>query len=487
MCLSPTLPRIHAMLLRIAICLSIFVSSTATILAAAPAAPTKEQPALVRQGKGTLVLDAAPKSPLAKLDLKDGDSIVFLGDSITQQCLYPQYVEDYYFTRFPKMRLKFHNSGVGGDRASDALARFDRDVAAYKPKYVTVLLGMNDGSYKAYDEATFQTYRDGMRQLIDKIVALDATPILITPTMYDSRSARNKKPMPPFSVLEFYNGVLGSYGSWLREVAVDDGYGFADMYSPLNNFTLAARKKDPTFTLIKDAVHPDPPGQVVMAFALLSDMSVMPRVSTITVGRTGDQGAQVQALGGKATDAHYTSDGVELNFQPDSLPLVLPAEAKVGVDLVHLGHRLGREALAVNGLEPGKYQLSINDQPVGVYSAQQLADTVELQNNDKTPEYQQGFKVSTLNAERTETAVRPLRNLWRTKKLLTRTQVMAQQAPDNAKLQANLKAYEQQLADFEGQITKLEAAAHDYEDRIYQAAQPQPLRIRVARLAASGQ
>ena len=57
------------------------------------------------------------KAPLAKLDLKSGDSIVFLGDSITHQCLYTQYVEDYFYTRFPEMRLKFHNSGVGGAKA----------------------------------------------------------------------------------------------------------------------------------------------------------------------------------------------------------------------------------------------------------------------------------------------------------------------------------------------------------------------------------
>src|SRR5689334_12921243 len=77
-----------------------------------------------------------PRQPLAKLDLKDGDTIVFLGDSITHQCLYTQYLEDYFYTRYPKMRLRLHNAGVGGSRAWDALFRFDQDIAAYKPKYV---------------------------------------------------------------------------------------------------------------------------------------------------------------------------------------------------------------------------------------------------------------------------------------------------------------------------------------------------------------
>ena len=90
---------------------------------------------------------AAPPAPtfatvLDHLDLKDGDTLVFLGDSITHQCLYTQYVEDYFYTRYPQKRLHFHNAGVGGDRAKDALDRFDEDVAAYKPTYVTLLLGM---------------------------------------------------------------------------------------------------------------------------------------------------------------------------------------------------------------------------------------------------------------------------------------------------------------------------------------------------------
>src|SRR5687768_1686265 len=55
--------------------------------------------------------DDAAKSPLAappaQLELADGDGIVFLGDSITHQCLYTQYVEDYFYTRYPKLRLRF--------------------------------------------------------------------------------------------------------------------------------------------------------------------------------------------------------------------------------------------------------------------------------------------------------------------------------------------------------------------------------------------
>ncbi len=225
-----------------------------------------------------------PKPLFNKLELQEGDSIVFLGDSITHQCLYTQYVEDYFYTRFPKMRLKFHNAGVGGARAWDALARFDKDVAAYKPKYVTILLGMNDGTYRGYDDPTFKTYQADMTELLKRITAIGAVPILMTPTMFDARAAY-LRPSPRRSNENsaIYNATLAYYGAVLRETAVENGWGFVDMYGPLNTLTLEKRKTDPAFTMIQDAVHPGPAGQLVMAAAIINDIAPSRRVSSITI------------------------------------------------------------------------------------------------------------------------------------------------------------------------------------------------------------
>jgi lysophospholipase L1-like esterase len=421
-------------------------------------------------------------APLAKLELADGDTIVFLGDSITQQCLYTQYVEDYFYTRMPGVRLQFHNSGVGGDRAADALGRFDRDVAAYKPKYVTVLLGMNDGGVKPYDEPTFQAYRRDMLALVERIRAIGAVPILMTPTMYDSRAARSKKPPVDPVKLEYYNAVLAFYGAWCREVAVDNGYGFVDMYSMLNNTTLAARKKYPAFTMIPDAVHPAAAGQAVMAWAMLYDLGVSRSVSTIQVQRSADGQATIRATGGKASEARFADGGVEFTFLATGIPLVLPDEAKSGAALVALGHRLSREALEVHGLEPGKYRLTIGDEPVGDYPSQELEKSFELENNDQTPQHRQATRIAELNAQRNAESVQPLRMLWRTKKQLAIVSSQLAAKPDDAKLQQDAADLTAKLSDFDGQIAKLEAAAKTIEDEIYRTAQPKPLHYRLTRI-----
>lgn len=414
------------------------------------------------------------KKPLAKLDLKSGDSIVFLGDSITHQCLYTQYVEDFFYTRYPEMRLKFHNAGVGGAKAWDALVRFDRDVAAYKPKYVTVLLGMNDGQYQPFNEKIFQTYYTDMKELISKIEGIGAQPILMTPTMFDARAARlGKRKRDPAGV-ELYNSVLAYYGTWLRDVAAKSGFGFVDMYSPLNNITLTERQKNPTFTIIKDAVHPDAPGQVVMAYALLSDMNVQRQVSRINISKKANGELAASAKGGDLTDLKMTDDGVSFTWLSKSLPWVVPEEAKLGAELTKLGHRMSQESLSIHNLPAGRYELSIDGQTVGKYSNIALARHIELQSNAKTPQYQQAMEVAMLNQKRNVGPVKQKRNSWYAFQQFARIKRVldAQTGKKNEQQLTQLKRLEMQLKNHEKTIQESEAASKKLEDEIFKVNQP---------------
>ncbi len=412
------------------------------------------------------------KPIVAKMELSDGDSIVFLGDSITHQCLYTQYVEDYFYTRFPKMRLKFHNSGVGGAKAWDALQRFDRDVADYKPKYVTILLGMNDGRYQPFNQGIYDTYRKDMTEVIAKINKTGATPILMTPTMFDSRAAQMGKRKHDPAKLLHYNGVLALYGSWLQEVALTNGYGFVDMYSPLNQLTLQERKKDARFTMIKDAIHPGAPGQIVMAYAILNDMGVQRYVSKIRIGTNpkGKKGAF--GRGGQLTEFTQNDDGLSFMWEADSLPLVLPEEAESGAKLLHLGHRLGQEALEIHDLKAGIYELSIDGVVVGKYSAERLARHVEIQANKKTPQYQQAAKVAELNEERNSGPIKRIRNEWGMFQRWARVNKQSQEAPDNEQYKKGAATWVKKLEGREERIAKFKKEAKAIEDEIFKVNQP---------------
>jgi lysophospholipase L1-like esterase len=428
---------------------------------------------------------AAPAAPVASsqfkplldnLDLKDGDTLVFLGDSITHQCLYTQYIEDFFYTRYPKVHIHFHNSGVGGDRAKDALTRFDEDVAAYKPKYVTILLGMNDGSYRDYDKAIFDTYQQDMTTLLDKIAGIGATAIPITPTMFDSRSkvmkGDNTEPRNTY-----YNGVLSLYGSWLREQAQNRGLGFVDMWSPLNNLTMASRKKTPNFTMIPDGVHPAAAGQAVMATAILEDIVPRSQCTQILIDEKAGK-LTPTANGGKVTDFNGTADSVSFTFAADRLPWVLPADAADGYKLTHAGHHYSNEKVSVRGLKPGKYTLKIDGETIGAYAAGQLAFGVELEENAKTPEYQQALKVATLNQQRNNEAYHPLRDQY--SQLKGKRRDLAKIAESDPQYAAKKAEFEQWYTGQKAKVAELLTKAKDFEAQIYQANQPTPHKYEIA-------
>jgi lysophospholipase L1-like esterase len=446
----------------------------------------------------TSVPAAAPEfKPLVdSIDLKDGDTLVFLGDSITHQCLYTQYIEDYYYTRYPKVHIHFHNAGVGGDRAQDALTRFDEDVAAYKPKYVTILLGMNDGSYRPFDQAVFDTYQKDMTTLLDKIASIGATAIPITPTMFDARAKRlkgefkgpNGEDLAPRNT--YYNGVLSLYGTWLREQAEVRGLGFADMWSPLNNLTMEARKKKADFTLIPDGVHPQRAGQVVMATALLEDIIPRSQCTQIVIDQKDGKLAPT-ASGGKVTDFNG-GDGVSFTFTADRLPWVVPphqdtdpkgpayavTDAIDGYKLTHAGHHYSNEKVSVRGLKPGKYDLKIDGQTIGTYPAGQLAFGVELEENAKTPEYQQALKVALLNQQRNDLAYRPLRDQYG--QLKGKRRELAKVDPNSPDYAAKKAQFDEWYTGQKAKVAELLAKAKGFEDQIYQANQPVPHKYEIS-------
>lgn len=64
---------------------------------------------------------------------KDGETVCFLGDSITAGGRYYNVISDYYLTRFPERTIRFVNAGRSGDSAGGSLKRLQEDVIEKKP------------------------------------------------------------------------------------------------------------------------------------------------------------------------------------------------------------------------------------------------------------------------------------------------------------------------------------------------------------------
>jgi len=430
-----------------------------------------------------LVVSLAGLAPgRAGIELEDGDTFVFLGDSITHQCLYSQYVEDFFYTRYPERRIHFHNSGVGGDRAGDALARFDEDVAKFKPRYVSMLLGMNDGSYTDFDPEIFGIYEKGMLELLEKIDALGATAIPMAPTMFDHHQYEIRKADPNYKSRgrersSYYNSVLAFYGAWVRERAVEKRLPYVDMWAPLNDLTTEMRREEPDFTFIPDTIHPVAGGQFIMAFSMLWQQTPERRsVSAISIVGRGDKWVAGKASG--VSDIAAEGDGLSFTHLAKALPWVVP-EAASESDLRHgmeptarmayvltkAGHKMSNERLKISGLAPGSYEITIDGQSIGnPVSHVTLGSKIELQSNENTPQYQQALAVAMINRDRNDHAVRPLRDLWGKVKGARR------------KLAAggDQAGFDKAMEVLRPQIAEMIALAKEYEDKIYAANQPVP-------------
>ena len=78
------------------------------------------------------------------------------------------------------------SKGIGGNKSSDLLSRFNQDVTTENPDVVWLIAGTND----YYSEVTKDIFVNNMRRLIEKIIAIGARPIVfdssLAPLMYGS-------------------------------------------------------------------------------------------------------------------------------------------------------------------------------------------------------------------------------------------------------------------------------------------------------------
>lgn len=343
----------------------------------------------VRGGVGLLSLSLLLVAGAARAQsgfyLKEGDRVVFYGDSITDQRLYTTFAETYVLTRFPKMKVSFIHSGWGGDRVTGGGGgpidmRLKRDVLAYNPTVMTVMLGMNDASYRPFDPNIFNTYATGYQNIVTtmkkSVEGLRMT--LIQPSPYDDVTR------PGFG----YNAVLVRYGQFVKELAQKEGLQVADLNTsvvaalekakaldtapPSNNLTLAQR-------LIQDRVHPGPGGQLLMAAALLKAWGAPALVSKVEIS----VGSKVEAKGENTRLSRPSlKEGTLQWSQTDN---ALPMPLNLGDPVLALAVRasdvvesLNQQTLKVTGLTAANYALSIDGKPIANFTKEQLSEGVNL-------------------------------------------------------------------------------------------------------------
>jgi acyl-CoA thioesterase I len=207
----------------------------------------------------------APKDSPKKLELKPGDTIVAIGDSITAAGGYLRDIDAVLAQQYPKLKIaKVVNKGIGGQKAEDLAVRFDRDVVKLKPTFVTLSIGVNDVWHrldKPLEAKAVAFYKENVAKMVDQAQKAGIRVILLAPTVIgeDPNTEANKR--------------LVSFVKAEKQIAAEKKCHIVDLHAMF----LKALKKKPANKktwLTSDGVHMNPPGDAIMAIGVLRALGV---------------------------------------------------------------------------------------------------------------------------------------------------------------------------------------------------------------------
>jgi lysophospholipase L1-like esterase len=327
------------------------------------------------------VSQAAAAEPAVSFSVKAGDVWVMAGDSITAQRQHSNFIEAFFRTRYPDLKLQFRNSGVGGHTMQSTSARFDYDIAAFKPTIVSVELGMNDVG-RGDDP---KQYIDGAKKLLEQIRSVNARPVLIS-----------SSPVNDGSTMDNWKGDrcrrIHPYTEALEQLAADEKLTFVDQYHPLLAMWGANKGDDgkDKIPLGGDPVHPGQVGQYTMAATILFGLGVDRDVSAAVLKADG---TVVEAQGCEISGAKAGDGGLSFTRSDDRLPWPIDVRFHAALTLMPEMLDLSRYLLTVKDLPAGEYEVLVNGTSSAVVTAEQLAKGSNMTSVAKGPIAERGAQI----------------------------------------------------------------------------------------------
>lgn len=341
---------------------------------------------------------------------QDGDTVVFLGDSITHSRKWHSYIADYYLTHLPERHIRYVNAGISGDTAAGALKRMDRDVFAYHPSVVVVMLGMNDVRGQLYAEGrkitpellkerqkSLDDYNDNVRTIVSRLHNAKVRDIILAISSPYDDTSKSKLPNQPG-----VNEALRKVGVLLTAIAQDYSTYLIDFNAPMTKLQLDIQVNDSSFSLNPvDRVHPAEPGNLVMAYLFLKAQAV-PFTSETRIDILSHQ---TDCSRCNISDIHYGNHDISFTLSERALPMAVDPAALEALHWLPIADTLNRESLTLNLVPKGIYNLRIDKYNIGTFNSDELARGIDLSANQRTPQYRQAMHVEQLNESYRQLAV----------------------------------------------------------------------------------
>lgn len=192
--------------------------------------------------------------------VSNGQSIAFLGDSITQQGAggpggYCRLVIG--GLESMGVKAKMIPAGISGHTSSDMLKRLNGDVLQKKPAWMTLSCGVND-VWRGAGGVALEAYKTNIAAIVTAAQAQGIRVMILTATMIneDPAGANNQK--------------LAAYNDFLRALAVEKKCLLADLNADMQKAVAEGRAKGQKGNLLTiDGVHMNGAGNRMMALGVL--------------------------------------------------------------------------------------------------------------------------------------------------------------------------------------------------------------------------
>ncbi|MGE9297288.1 MAG: SGNH/GDSL hydrolase family protein [Puniceicoccales bacterium] len=195
----------------------------------------------------------------AETQVKSGETIAFLGDSITEQGArsssgYVNLVEA--GLKANGIEVTVIPAGRSGHKSNQMLERLERSVLEKNPQWMTLSCGVNDVWHRERG-VSLEDYKTNITEIVDRCDAADVNVIILTATpIRESDNELNQK--------------LAGYNEFLRELAKSRGLPLADTSAAFWEVIEAnAETSYSNNYLTSDGVHMNPLGDLVMATEVL--------------------------------------------------------------------------------------------------------------------------------------------------------------------------------------------------------------------------
>lgn len=222
-------------------------------------------------------MGAVLSGSVAMAQLQDGDTVVFLGDSITQQGV----GERGYVTLFrqalekarPNSGIRVIGAGIGGHKVPNLEERLERDVLAHKPQVVVIYIGINDVWHSIHGQGTSpEKYESGLRNLIQRCQAAGARVTLATPSVIGEKPDGSNE----------LDQQLEQYAAISRRVAGEAGAALLDLRAQFLSFLQAYNVAgEEQGVLTTDGVHLNDLGNRFVASRMLQAVGEVPGTNRV--------------------------------------------------------------------------------------------------------------------------------------------------------------------------------------------------------------